>query len=169
MIPATQEVARALHRMKRRHARRTALLTVIAVLAVAALLMVTCFRPMQHTGRAMLPALAEGELFFVNRLNRTPEAGDVVLIAREAPEGGAMVRRVVGVAGDEVSIAANGALLLNGQPLLTIPAGNQDMPDALPIPDGCLFVLGDNTAEALDSRVASVGLIRLDEVLGVVW
>ena len=169
MIPATQEVSRALRKMKRRRIRSTSLLLLVIVLIIAALLMATCFRPMQHTGRAMVPALAAGQLIFVNLLDRTPQQGDVVLLSREAPEGGKMVRRVIALPGDEVGGTRDGTLLLGGEPLLSIPAGTRDMPDTLLIPEGCLFVLGDNTAEAIDSRVSSVGLIRTDEVLGIVW
>lgn len=169
MIPAPQDVARALCRMKRRRTGRTLLLAAILVALLAALLLATCFRPMIHTGRAMLPTLAEGDMYFVNRLDRTPEHGQLVLLNRTAPEGGAMLRRVIGLGGDEVSITPDGTLCLNGEALLTIPAGSRDMPETLLIPAGMLFVLGDNVAEALDSRLSSVGLIPTTDVLGTVW
>ena len=135
MIPATQEVSRALRKMKRRRTRSTSLLLLVIVLIIAALLMATCFRPMRHTGRAMVPALADGQLIFVNLLDRTPQPGDVVLLSREMPEGGKMVRRVIALPGDEVGVTRDGTLLLGGEPLLSIPAGARDMPDTLLIPE----------------------------------
>ena len=80
-----------------------------------------------------------------------------------------MLRRVTGLGGNEVSINPDGTLCLNGEALLTIPAGSRDMPETLLIPAGMLFVLGDNVAEALDSRLSSVGLIPTTDVLGTVW
>ena len=169
MIPATQEVSRALRKLKRRRLRRTILLLVVLIVLAAALLVATCFRPMGHMGRAMLPTLADGQTIFVNLLDRSPDREEIILIDRTAPEGGRLVRRVIALPGDEVRITPEGALLLNGEARMTIPAGNRDMPASLLIPDGYLFVLGDNAAEALDSRVAAVGLIPAGEVLGTVW
>jgi type IV secretory pathway protease TraF len=68
------------------------------------------------------------------------------------------------------------AVILNGTPLqepYTDPNESYaDMP-RITVPDGFIFVMGDNRVKSLDSRSASVGPVPIDELLGegllVIW
>lgn len=85
--------------------------------------------------------------------------GSIVLIRR--PEGGSctgygtlLVKRVVGMPGDQLTIGARGQFGPNGNRLASIPAGSYD-------------VRGDNREGSCDSR--DFGLVTRDEIVGVVF
>ena len=85
------------------------------------------------------------------------------------------VKRVVGLPGDTVEIDRTGALFVNGRPVeepyLNRPVPRQDFPPTT-VPDGMLFVLGDNRGNSGDSRCdppACTGLVPVQRVIGVAF
>ena len=91
---------------------------------------------------------------------------DIVLVRSEAL-GEMIIKRVIALPGDRVSIQ-NSVVCLNGEaldePYVAYPGG-PDMAE-LTVPEGTVFVLGDNRAVSLDSR--ALGPLPEDEVLGTV-
>lgn len=89
------------------------------------------------------------------------------------PDPSDLVKRVVGLPGDEVSIV-DGLLHLDGvahrEQYLTGPAASDFGP--VTVPDGALFFLGDNRRNSADSR-GGLGFVAADRVIGravaVVW
>jgi signal peptidase I len=118
-----------------------------------------------------------------NGMENTLQAGDVVGCRNDAPvargdivaferDSALMMKRVIAVAGDEVQITESGKVLVNGteisEPYLyaaVTDAGDETYP--LTVPDGEVFVAGDNRAMSLDSRNKAVGTISLREIIGV--
>ncbi len=96
-----------------------------------------------------------------------PERGDVVTFWNEE-EGKLLVKRVIGLPGEEISFE-NGRVLVNGQPL---EEPYLDRPDATAgrdrssyqVPDGCIFLLGDNRGSSKDSRFWTEPYICADNV-----
>lgn len=84
------------------------------------------------------------------------------------------VKRVIGLPGDTVVIEEGGTVVVNGVELPEPYVVNED-PDAFgpfEVPEGRLFVLGDNRPNSSDSRF-SLGFIEMDHVVGramfVLW
>jgi signal peptidase I len=79
------------------------------------------------------------------------------------------VKRVVGVAGDKI-VMLNGETYINGvkvdEPFITYPSPMID--GAWEVPEGCVFVCGDNRANSHDSRSSDVGVIQASEIVGKV-
>ena len=133
-----------------------------------------------------------------------PSPGDVIVFADPSPEdapdrgvvGGALhwlgeglgvaqpddddfIKRVVGLPGDVIEIDRRGQLFRNGAPVpepYLDPARDSRFFPRTTIPDGMLFVLGDNRLVSGDSRFdppTGVGLVPIDRVIGkafvVVW
>jgi signal peptidase I len=109
--------------------------------------------------------------------------GNAVQEALEAfglyPTGGHLVKRVIGVAGDEVRCCdADGRVTVNGAPLeeldyLAAGARPSDQRFEVEVPEGSLWVMGDNRPESGDSRAhlgsPGGGFVPVDDVVGKVW
>jgi signal peptidase I len=85
------------------------------------------------------------------------------------------VKRVAGLPGDTIEIDRTGQLFVNGsmvdEPYLNQPVPADDFPPTT-VPDGMLFVLGDNRGNSGDSRCAPpscTGLVPEDRVIGVTF
>ncbi|MGI8614872.1 MAG: signal peptidase I [Nocardioidaceae bacterium] len=93
------------------------------------------------------------------------------------PSGGHLVKRVIGIGGDEVRCCdAKGRVVVNGVHLdesyLPKTAANQGHYDVT-VPDGSLWVLGDNRSDSEDSHAHTGGpgggFVPADDVVGKVW
>lgn len=89
--------------------------------------------------------------------------------------GEPIVKRIIGVGGDEVDIdfetatvTVNGSVLQ--EPYLGTPTQRKgDVEFPLTVPEGMVFVLGDNRQASLDSRYTDVGFIDSRDILGRVF
>ncbi|MEA2580288.1 MAG: signal peptidase [Actinomycetota bacterium] len=84
------------------------------------------------------------------------------------------VKRVIGLPGDTVE-GKDGGVLIDGQRLSEpyLPQGLKTSPFAAQtVPEGKLFVMGDNRSDSCDSRLA-LGLVPIDNVIGqvavIIW
>lgn len=122
-------------------------------------------------GQSMEPTLHNREKIFVNRIplyfdhiNR----GDVVIFPSPLEDKN-LVKRVIGLPGDEIAIR-DGAVYLNGEPLDEPYVDSKTYGDMGPIvvKEGHVFVMGDNRhfGMSLDSRDPRVGQIPISEIVG---
>jgi len=118
-------------------------------------------------GSSMEPSFHHGEFVVVNRLAYkigTYELGDVVVFHYPRDPEQEYIKRIIGLAGDQVHIA-DGQVSVNGEvlnePYIAAPpryTGNWD------ILDGYVFVLGDNRNNSSDSH--NWGPLQIENVIG---
>lgn len=160
--------AGAAHPKGNKAARVILILFILLLLfAVPALLSI---RQYTVVGESMEPTLRPGDHIYYTGFSKA-RFNDLVIFDAGAVYG-RVVKRVVGLPGDTISISSDGRLIRNHvlmeEPYLQLDAlGNSGMAE-ITVAAGELFVLGDNRAESIDSRDVRIGPIKQDAVLGVV-
>lgn len=124
-------------------------------------------------GKSMNPTLKNGDWLAVQSVNMTIDRGDIVVITQPNLWGKPLIKRVIAKGGDVVDIdffdhkvKVNGVVL--DEPYIAEPTalmGNMIYP--LTVPEGKVFVMGDNRNESSDSREKYIGFIDEDYILGV--
>ena len=141
-------------------------------------------------GDSMLPTLKSGDrLVLSSGLLYKPETGDIVVIdSRKAGAisedgkilqkdglGVNIVKRVIASSGQKIDIDfETGDVTVDGKLLsekyISGPTTRDELAFTYPleIPEGYVFVMGDNRELSMDSRHPSVGLVPEDEIIGKV-
>ncbi|MEE1786485.1 signal peptidase I [Streptomyces sp. SP17BM10] len=115
------------------------------------------YRPYNIPSGSMSPTLEVGDTVLARKTDGgSVGRGDVVVFRDQAWGGELMVKRVVAVGGDTVASAEDGrGLTVNGtpvaEPYLAVQ-GPQGAAFSVTVPQGRLFLLGDNRMVSLDSR-----------------
>lgn len=127
--------------------------------ALFLLLFFFCF-PTRISGPSMRNTLQDGDRVSVSRflaLTHQYEAGDIIVFGSEARGTEEdFIKRIIGLPGDEVTIA-QGCVAVNGVILTEDYAyGETEGELSVVVPEGCLFVLGDNRPGSMDSRYFGV-------------
>lgn len=150
---------------------------VFALAIVFAFLITQFIKPTLVRGESMYSTLEEGDYLIINRMAYKfgePERGDIIVFKSNLQQDDGtskdLVKRVIGVGGDTVKIE-NSKVYVNGteldEPYIDdeITEGNVDTV----VPEGTVFVLGDNRDISLDSRYDQVGFINESDILGKVF
>lgn len=121
-------------------------------------------------GPSMRPTLVNGERLVVNKFIyrfKTPERGEILVFRYPRDPSRDFIKRVIAVAGDTVEIK-DGRVFLNGQ-LLNEPYILERTRGSYPIatvPEGHIYVMGDNRNNSEDSRFKDVGFVPLELIKG---
>lgn len=114
------------------------------------------------SGSSMLPTIQNGSLLSIEYRNSL-SYGDVVVVKHQNRQ---LVKRLIGLPGDSLEIR-NGEVIRNGlvikEPYAWLDKSNVD---CFVVPEGHLFILGDNRANSKDSR--QIGCISIDTYQGTV-
>jgi signal peptidase I len=156
------------------------------VIAVALVLVIRWifFAPFIVDGPSMQPNFHTGERIIVNKILfdvRQPKHGEVIVF-HVPSEGRDFIKRVIGVPGDTVkvegdTVTVNGNVVdetyikealdekHNNNELYNTKAGfpNDQFQDGT-VPEGHVFVLGDNRSNSTDSR--SIGFVPFKDIVG---
>lgn len=116
------------------------------------------------SGASMHPTYHNGDLVIVKKLPHEVQRNDVVIC--KAPTGELLIKRVVGMPGEEVS-AVEGVLHINGWGYADDPSKEfTEMEGSVEVGEGTYFVLGDNRTNSADSR--KYGCIPQSNIKGLV-
>ncbi len=143
--------------------------------AVWALVFVTLvfsflFRLVGVDGSSMASTLKHGDRLMLVHSFYTPDYGDIVVVRRDA--GDPLIKRVIAMEGDTIAIDLESeTVYLNGE-LLEEPYLDGPTPALFgftgpyTVPEGTVFVMGDNRSDSMDSRHSNIGAIPLEDIMG---
>ncbi len=153
--------------------------TIILTLIIFFLIQ-TVIRNFRVVGTSMVDNLHDGQYLIIDKLSYNsfvndvlnmggPQRGDVIVFEPPNRPGEDYVKRIIGLPGEMVEIKA-GQVFINGNPLAEpfqpMP-GTYTMPNAVTVPDGQVFVLGDNRNNSNDSH--NWGTLPLGNIVGRAW
>ncbi|MCI8418446.1 MAG: signal peptidase I [Lachnospiraceae bacterium] len=141
----------------------------LVVAAIATLVATRLLILLQVNGSSMAPTLADKEMVIVYQ-TKNVEVGDIIGFHYG---GEVLLKRVIGRGGDYIEIDPKGNVSVNGQVIeeayLTEKSlGKCQIDFPYQVPEGMYFVLGDNRAVSMDSRIQAIGCVEELQVMGKV-
>lgn len=125
-------------------------------------------------GHSMVPTLQHGDRMLVlnSMFYDDYKYGDIVVLTKETFLSEPIVKRVIAVGGQTVDIDfASGSVYVDGKLLkedyineLTFTSEGMEFP--LTVPEGSIFVMGDNRNHSNDSRDSNLGTVDTRYVIG---
>lgn len=131
------------------------------------------FRMVGVNGPSMQPTLQSGDWLALKSVNTKIERGDIVVVTQPNTLNEPLIKRVIAVGGDKIDINfVEGTVSVNDK-VLDEPYTKElthrmfDVAFPVTVPEGHVFVMGDNRNDSLDSRSSIVGFVDEHYVLGV--
>lgn len=146
----------------------------VFALIFCVILFVFFFRLVDVVGDSMNPTLENADKMVVSDLFYKPKQGDIVIFRKDEYKPEALVKRVIATEGQTVEIDFNkGRVYVDGvlldEPYIAEPTRNQiDFTGIQVVPEGCVFVMGDNRNESADSRDSRIGMVDERLIIGKV-
>ena len=173
-IPSTEEVKaereRLAYRSRYTRVLRSTIYALVVVAAVAVLL-ATLFLPvLQVSGDSMNPTLQDKDVIVLVK-SGSLKTGDLCGFYWQNK---LLLKRVIGLPGDIISLDENGVVTVNGT-VLDVPyvdelaLGECDIKFPYQVPENRYFVLGDHRATSIDSRSSVIGCVEKNQIVGKVF
>lgn len=148
----------------------------ISALIVCVLVFVFIFRVIDVKGTSMVPTLNNQDKMLVSGLFYKPKAGDIVVFKKDEydPEK-ALVKRIIATEGQKINIDFDkGIVYVDEVPIEEdyindITTTKLDFIGPKTVPEGCVFVMGDNRNMSTDSRKAEIGMVDSRLIIGKVY
>lgn len=172
-IPPIDLLREELEREESKYNFRKTLLNIAGVLtvtaAVAVLIATKLLILIQVNGVSMAPTLEKGEIIFLQQTKEV-KTGDVIGFYYG---GRVLLKRVIAGGGDYIEIDNEGNVYVNDKKLeesylMGQSLGKCELDFPYQVPEGMLFVLGDNRAVSMDSRIKAIGCVEKDQIVGKV-
>lgn len=146
----------------------------ISALVAGILIFLFVFRVITVDGSSMNNTLVNGDKIIITSLFYTPKNGDIVVLKAPDFSDSPLVKRVIATEGQTVNIDFDaGIVYVDGkaleEPYIAQPTyDREDFTGEVTVPEGCIFVMGDNRNASTDSRTDEIGMIDTCEVFGKV-
>ena len=151
--------------------------SLVSALLVVTLVFTFVVRLMGVSGPSMIPTLQDGDrLLVVNSLLCGEyEVGDIVIARKESFDAQPIVKRVIATEGQEINIDFDrGVVYVDGLALEEdyineLTTTKLDFIGPQTVPEGCVFVMGDNRNMSTDSRKTEIGMVDNRLIIGKVY
>ncbi len=158
----------------------------IAISIVIAFVITTFIRPVVVDGMSMYPTLDDND-YLISEITHKINKGDIIAFKSQIPfseeelnkfnfiqrikvgKTRSLIKRVIAISGDEVRIQ-NGKVYVNNKKLEEDYIDNNYTSGDIyieNIPEGKIFVMGDNHENSLDSRI--IGMVDIEDIQGKVF
>lgn len=126
-------------------------------------------------GSSMVPTLHDADLLILRSIGYTPRQGDVVVLRKQSFMSSPIVKRVIATEGQHVTVNYTDHCVYVDGVALDEPYINEVMNDSfdssmsvldVTVPDGSIYVMGDNRNHSSDSRHELLGTVDTRYVLG---
>ena len=146
--------------------------TFVVAITFVVLILTFIFRLVDVDGESMMDTLHDADRLVVTNFLYKPDNGDIVVISHGQNLYKPIIKRVIATEGQSLKIDfQKGEVSVNGAVIdepyikaLTTRQGDGEIPSV--IPEGMVFVMGDNRNHSTDSRFSSVGLIPESNIIG---
>lgn len=151
--------------------------SIVVSLCIVIFVFTVLLGKVEVSGKSMMDTLKNGDQLIITGYNYTPKRGDIVIISRNSSntEEGKLyadkplVKRIVALGGQTVEIK-DGYLYVDGEKQIESYAKTMTEDNGFigkqTVPEGYVFVLGDNRGDSADSRI--IGFIDENYILGKV-
>lgn len=145
---------------------------IVTAIIVVVVIFTFCFRIVTVSGPSMENTVQDGDKVLITDLGYEPQDGDIVVISHATDFSEPLIKRVIATEGQTLKIDfTSGDVYVDGKLLdekyiKNSTVNNEGGLIPTVIPEGYVFVMGDNRQNSKDSRSPQIGLIDERTIIG---